>query len=250
MIIQQILFISINDWEQIYAPPSLKCYIIYEIAQALLAFEGPLSVELNHGLSHKSSVGCIMDFCINKSDIKLGMVSGNLCPKCRSSLRQLGTVSKALDAIDKVLVYVRDEAIGRPTILDPNSAFVIMRFTKNDENENAYKYGIKQGLESIGIKVERGDNVVSSGQILDKIKYHIDKARFIIAKVDEDNLNVYFELGLAMGYNKDVLLISERNVSLHLPTDLKNWECLTYEKGNYDQLKDKIFRYYKVHYGI
>ena len=32
---------------------------------------------------------------------------------------------------------------------------------------------------------------------------------------------------------------SEKELVLHLPNDLKNWECITYTKGNYGELKGK-----------
>ncbi len=51
-----------------------------------------------------------------------------------------------------------------------------------------------------------------------------------------------------MGLDKDVLLISEENLVLQLPSDLRNWECLTYPKGNYEELKKRIVRYYKGNY--
>ena len=68
--------------------------------------------------------------------------------------------------------------------------------------------------------------------------------------MDEQNLNVYFELGLAMGIEKDVLLVSESSMVINLPSDLKNWECLIYEKGNYGQLSSKVKDLLTVTYGI
>ncbi len=90
------------------------------------------------------------------------------------------------------------------------------------------------------------------GQLLEKIEKNIEKSRLVIIKVDSNNLNVYFELGLAMGLNKDVLLVSEKDLVLHLPSDLRNWECLTYSKGNYDELKNKVIKFYtdNYHYGL
>ena len=101
-----------------------------------------------------------------------------------------------------------------------------MRFTHNDENDNAWKYGIKAGLEAAGFNPVRADDQVESRQILEKISKQLNKSRLVIAKVDENNLNVYFELGLAMGLDKDVLLVSESSLVLNLPSDLRNWECL------------------------
>lgn len=245
-----ISIISISDWERVYAPPSLRCYLVYELAQALLSFASDLSEEMALRLVHEPPRGCIMDFCDHKSDIKLGMVAGNLCLDCRGALLRYGTPEEALGAIERILKFVRAEAIGRPILTKPDYAFIVMRFTQNDENDNAYKYGIKPGLETAGIQVERSDTIVTSSQILDKIRKYIDRSRFIIAKVDENNLNVYFELGLAMGADKEVLLISERDLILDLPSDLKNWECLTYTKGDYEELKEKVPKFFEDNYGF
>ena len=51
-----------------------------------------------------------------------------------------------------------------------------------------------------------------------------------------------------MGLNKDVLLISEQGLVVDLPTDLKNWECLTYPEGAYETLKNSIVKFFKDRY--
>ena len=176
------------------------------------------------------------------------MIAGNICPQCKSVLVRYGINQKALDAVERMLSFVRAEAIGKPIIFDEDAAFIVMRFSANDENDNAYKYGIKKALEKLNIKCIRADNEISSGQLLEKVEHNIEKSRFVIAKVDSDNLNVYFELGLSMGWDKDVLLVSEKDLVLQLPSDLRNWECLTYTKGDYDELMNKIEQYYRSKY--
>lgn len=244
----QYAIITTNNWEETFAPPSLKAYLVYQMAQAAIAFEGDLNEKMEMRMVHDFAEGCMFDLCINKSDIKIGMIAGNICPQCRSVLVRYGLNEKALNAVERMLLFVRSEAIGKPIIFDEDAAFIVMRFTTNDENDNAYKYGIKSALETLDIKVVRADNMISSGQLLEKVKRNIEKSRFIIAKVDYDNLNVYFELGLAMGLDKDVLLVSEKDLVLQLPSDLKNWECLTYSKGNYEELRDKIVKYFQDNY--
>ena len=241
--------ITLSDWERIYAPPSLKTYLIYQIAQSVLSFVGDLSEELMLNMVHEPPVGCMFDMATHKPDIKYGMVAGNLCPQCEGQLRTLGIPLDAIDAVTRILTLVRAEAIGKPVLLDPTHAFVVMRFTHNDENDNAWKYGIKTGLEAGGFQAVRGDDQVESGQILDKIVRQSSKSRLVVVKVDENNLNVYFELGLAMGLGKDVLLVSEASLVLNLPSDLRNWECLTYDRGNYDQLKTRIEQFVRRTYG-
>lgn len=244
----QCAVISTHSWEERFAPPSLKAYLVYQIAQASINFEGDISETMAMRIVHDDPKGCMFDLCINKSDIKLGMISGSICPQCRAVLDTYGVNEKAINAVEKMLWHVRAEAIGKPIVYDENAAFVIMRFTKNDENNNAFKYGINSALESLGIKCVRADFQITSGQLLEKIARSIERSRFIIAKIDSDNLNVYFELGLAIGLNKDILLVSENDWVLHLPSDLKNLECLTYPKGDYETLKEKIIKYYVDNY--
>lgn len=240
--------ITTDDWEETFAPPSLKAYLVYQMAQAAISFEGDLNERMEMRMVHDLAEGCMFDLCINKTDIKLGMIAGNICPQCRAVLVRYGISEKAINAVERMLWFVRAEAIGKPIIFDEDAAFIVMRFSTNDENDNAYKYGIKSALETLNIKVVRADNIISSGQLLEKVQRNIEKSRFVIVKVDSDNLNVYFELGLAMGLDKDVLLISEKELVLQLPSDLKNWECLTYSKGNYEELKKNIIQYFQDNY--
>lgn len=240
--------ITICDWEVLFAPPSMKCYIVYQIAQSALCFAIDCNERMLLNIEHTETQGCMFDFCQNKQDIKIAMVAGTICPKCKSELLKFGCEEIIINAVEKILSYVRCEAIGRPLILKANDAFIIMPFSQNDDNDNAYRYGIKAALDNLDIKCVRADNNVNNGSILEKIKTSIKQSRFIIAKIDSVNLNVYFELGYAMGLDKDVLLISEESFISELPTDLKNLECLTYKKGNYEDLKTKIIEYYRDNY--
>ncbi|MBQ7432552.1 MAG: hypothetical protein IJV50_03685 [Lachnospiraceae bacterium] len=242
--------ITTDQWESIFSPPSLRTYLMYQIAQASVNFEGELNENMEMRMVHVPSEGCMFDFCGKKEDIKLGMLAGNICPNCRASLLQYGIREEALEAIEKMLIYVRSETMGRPINSDGRAAFVVMRFFANDENDHAYKYGIKSALEFLGIECVRADNILTSNQLLEIIRNGIERSRFVIAKVDVDNLNVYFELGLAMGLNKDVLLISEEDKVLQLPSDLRNWKCVTYPNGDYEKLKENIIRYYQENYHL
>ena len=218
----QFSVITMHDWEKLFAPPSLKAYLVYQIAQAVISFEGDLSEKMEMRMVHDYAEGCIFDLCMDKTDIHLGMIAGNICPKCRGNLLRYGISEKAIYSVERMLSYVRSEAIGRPIVFDEDAAFIVMRFSQNDENDHAFLYGIRPALEKLKIKCIRADNQITSGQLLEKIKKNIEKSRFVIIKVDSNNLNVYFELGLAMGLNKDVLLISQEDLVLHLPTDLRN----------------------------
>lgn len=244
----QFAVITTNDWEEIFAPPSLKAYLVYQIAQASINFEGDINENMEMRMVHDNPEGCMFDLCGAKQDIRLGMIAGNICPQCRAVLVRYGVNEKAIGAVEKMLRHVRAEAVGKPIIFDEDAAFVVMRFSSNDENSNAFEYGIKSALESLGIKCIRADFEITSGQLLEKVERSIKRSRFIIVKVDSENLNVYFELGLAMGFDKDILLVSEDQWVLNLPSDLRNWECLTYPKGDYKTLKEKVITHYIDNY--
>jgi len=241
--------ITLGDWEQEYAPPSIKAYLAYEIAQSLISFAADLSEEMALNIVHEPPEGCMFDMAAYKPNIRYGMIAGNLCPACAVQLKALGVSEDAIAAVESILLLVRSEALSRPITLDPVSVFVVMRFTNNDDNDNAWKYGIRPGVEDVGYRPFRGDHRVESGQILDKVFRAIQRSRLVIAKIDETNLNVYFELGLAIGLAKDVLLISESSLVLNLlPSDLRNWECLTYPKGDYESLKESVSKYLRHRY--
>lgn len=239
-----VAVISTDGWEERFAPPSLKAYLVYQIAQISLVYVGDLSENMELRLLHDEAEGCMFDFCQVKKDIRFGMTSGVICPKCKATLTRFGIDDAPIDAAERMLNFVRSEAIGKPILFDENRAFIVMRFSSHDENDHAYKYGIIPALSDLGITSYRADNTINSGQLLKKIWQYIERSRFVIAKVDVQNLNVYFELGLAMGLDRDVLLIAEDGLVMDLPSDLRNWECLTYPKGNYDVLKQKIIQYY------
>lgn len=242
--------ITVCDWEALYAPPSLRAYVMYQVAQALIHFSADMSEEIAMNMVHEPPVGCVYDMAIEKPSIKLGMVAGNLCHQCVGQLRALGTPDSAIDSVRKIVALVRSEALGRPIPFDPSEVFVVMRFTTNDENDNAWKYGLKPGIEACGFRASRGDDKVESRHILDKVDSAIRRSRLVVAKVDENNLNVYYELGLAMGLEKDVLLVSEASLAINLPSDLRSWECVTYERGNFNQLSDRVKKFLVDHYRV
>ncbi len=96
----------------------------------------------------------------------LGMIAGNICPKYRANLVWYGISEKAIYSAERMLGYVRLEAIGKPMLFDEDAVFVVMRFSQNDENDHACLYGIKPALEKLKVKCIRADNQISSGQLL------------------------------------------------------------------------------------
>lgn len=238
---RSVAVISTADWERIYAPPSLRAYLIYQMVQACGTFSGDLSETMLLNFAHEPPRGCLHDLCMDKRDIRLGMVAGAMCAECVSTLLQYGITGEQIDAMRRLLMLVRREALGTPRPFDPTSVFVVMRFSEFDENANAYKYGVKEGIERAGLTCHRADDEYTAGSILTKVMDYIKRSRVIVVKVDHPNLNVYYELGVARALDKDVILVAAQDL-LGLPTDINNIECVTYQQGNYDGLATRVER--------
>jgi hypothetical protein len=112
---RELTVVTTYDWETHFAPPPLVIYLIYAIAEALLHFAVDLPDNLIRSWQHReSSRGCILDFCMQKKDIRLGMVGGNLCGECETKFFEMGLTDQALDAVEQLLAHVRNAMIRRP----------------------------------------------------------------------------------------------------------------------------------------
>jgi len=119
------------------------------------------------------------------------------------------------------------------SFVDDKLVFVVMPFV--DEFRNIYELGIKKAIEAGGNTCGRVDEEIFLGGIMDKIRENIAKARFIVADISVYNPNVYYELGLAEGMQKDIIMLTS-NVDT-LPFDLKHKRVIPYNPNNINQLK-------------
>jgi hypothetical protein len=57
--------ITLADWEQHFAPPSLRAYLTYHLAEGLLSFAADWSEGMHVRHAHELPRGCISDFILN-----------------------------------------------------------------------------------------------------------------------------------------------------------------------------------------
>jgi hypothetical protein len=108
-------------------------------------------------LTHKKTIGCRMDYCCNKRELKLGMLAGYICPKCKGHLRQLDAAPAQVNAVERILGDVQEASKGEDRLVeDRNSAFVVMRFSEDDENQAAFERGMKPGCVTWDRRPPRG----------------------------------------------------------------------------------------------
>lgn len=121
----------------------------------------------------------------------------------------------------------------------PNSCFVIMPFHGSffDRLENI----IRPTLRHRNIDCHTAD-VNRPGIITDDIWEGINGSSIILADISEDNLNVWYELGIAHALNKQTIILCEKSrLERKLPFDIHHFRVLEYElaKGNLATLLSK-----------
>ena len=106
--------------------------------------------------------------------------------------------------------------------------FVGMPF--DNKFQDSYTYGIKMMLDNNGIdcgkQVFRADEKFSNVDIMCKVCQAIQESEYVIINISDENPNVMFELGLAYGLNKYVILLKDS--STPVMSDLKGLEYIEY----------------------
>ena len=105
-------------------------------------------------------------------------------------------------------------------------AFVLMPFA--DELREVYDNLIKGALEEAGYDVERADDLDNQRSILRDILTSIDSYDLIVADLTDNNPNVYYELGLAHGLARPVILLTQSIESV--PFDLRSYRIIPYRR--------------------
>jgi len=73
---------------------------------------------------------------------------------------------------------------------------------------------------------------------MDEILYYIDRAPVLVAEMTDKNPNVYYEVGIAHGKKKEVILITKKGSVI--PFDLKSKNHIIYE--NIHDLEEMLVR--------
>lgn len=239
--------LSTYSWEELYAPPRLSAYIAYQMIQAAVCFTAGLTEQMELRQVHEVATSCMFDLCETKPEIIAGMHAGCVCPQCRARLLEYGMDEDALVATDKMLDAVRSESLGRGVSSSALRCFVAMDFNDR-ESLRVYEKSMEPALRSLGIKCVCLKNHSRAAQILDGIEKSIRDCQLFLAIGNVANLNVYLEFGLAKGMGKTVnLIVDQSTLKSHRlpPTDLRNWNCITYNKGNYATLARNVREAFK-----
>lgn len=104
-------------------------------------------------------------------------------------------------------------------------AFVLMPFAA--EFNSIYEDLIFPPLAEVGYEVQRADTVWDRQNIMRTIIRSISTADLIVAELTGANPNVFYELGIAHGLRKPVVLISQGVDGI--PFDLRSYNTISYD---------------------
>ena len=108
----------------------------------------------------------------------------------------------------------------------PNSVCVVMSYSGRVDLEDAFD-SFRSVCEGFKYKCDRVNNVNTLDRIVPKIHEKIGQAAFVIVDVSELKPNVFYELGLAQGLNKDIVITAK--VGTDLPFDVRDMPTIFWE---------------------
>ena len=129
-------------------------------------------------------------------------------------------------------------------IVKEKTVFCLMPF--NDRYLNTYR-SIYYACERNGLVCYRSDDEYYPGYLLRQIVSMMLESSIVIALLDGQNPNVFYEIGIAHSIGKTVLLIANNKNKGEIPFDLKSDRLLLY--NNADDLHNKLYNVLKeMHY--
>ncbi|MYA09021.1 MAG: hypothetical protein F4060_14015 [Holophagales bacterium] len=102
--------------------------------------------------------------------------------------------------------------------------FVLMPFSP--DLEPVYERLFKEPFEKAGYDVSRAKDIDSQRNILEDIIESVRDSDLILADLTDLNANVFYELGIAHAFDKNVVLVSQEISSL--PFDLQSYRVVRY----------------------
>lgn len=141
-------------------------------------------------------------------------------------------------ALDVTQIAKDTIALAARAVLS-NEVFIIMSFSDNatwDDVADTFH----EACSEMGFTAIRVDETQSVGRIVPAIIEGIKNSSFVIADVSEPKPNVYYELGLAQGFGKQIILTAQKGTAL--PFDINDMPATFWEgqKELKTKVKDKI----------
>jgi hypothetical protein len=117
--------------------------------------------------------------------------------------------------------------------LEKTQAFLALP-TRSPGSAELAQY-ISEVLTSQGIEPVIATKMESTGALSEQVQSSIKRAEFVVADLTGANPNVLFEVGLALGLSKPVLLLSQGTADV--PADLHRQQVAMYRPDDLDTVR-------------
>lgn len=126
-----------------------------------------------------------------------------------------------------------------------NTATVFMAIPFSEAYREFYDSYVAAPVRDVGLEPSRADDLPARAKrrhIIDRIEEGIARSRFVIADVTKWNPNVVYEVGLAVGISKPLLLLCEEQHfdADEIPFDFQSYELIKYSPWQAESLKGRL----------
>ena len=111
------------------------------------------------------------------------------------------------------------DEIGRlqREVVESKSAFMAMPYG-DDELDHVFENVYRPAVEETGFTLRRLDGDPKAGSIINRMRVEIQRCRFLIAELTNDNPGAYWEAGFAEGLARPVIYTCRRGIETHFDT--------------------------------
>ncbi|MCL5074014.1 MAG: hypothetical protein M1308_24450 [Actinobacteria bacterium] len=138
--------------------------------------------------------------------------------------------------------YLTDTKSCNLKIVEKSNQIFIAYNYKYKNVGNIIEQTVLPALKILKIEYKIAKEELRTKDFFCKICELIQESRYFLANLTNPNFNVGLELGLALGLNKNIILISSRRAKL--PSNLIRQEVLLYSNDK-EELKNKIIKLFK-----
>ena len=145
----------------------------------------------------------------------------------------LRSMSTDWSQLAKETVSLAEKIVTTPAV------FVIMSFADKGQYRDLYT-SIKRVCEKYDYAARRVDESNMFKRIVPEIMRQLRQAAFVIADVTEPKPNVFYELGIAEGLRKEIILIAKKETKL--PFDINDFPVVSWDSfGDFeDDLEKRV----------
>lgn len=210
--------ISLYDWEERFAPPPLKVYLVYQLALIATIMAGNLPDDVFDKMQHKPK-GCLFDESFGAKEFRVGLVGAHLCAPCEGRLSEMMIASEALDAVNQILGYVRGAMIRK--VRPPATGIFIGHGRAEDWKSLEHFLEVELKCHVVEFNSDPTAGVFAGERILQMLDS--SKFAFLVMTAEDEQAdgtirarqNVIHEIGLCqgrLGFKRAVMLKEDKAV--------------------------------------